>query len=97
MTDKNPFDMDEDEFQRYLKEYSIFESDFKIADDKNVSTIRSRKKVKGISPQKWSETSTAKAFYKKYSKRPKKDTKKQAKGGYVKKYANGGGVRKVRK
>jgi hypothetical protein len=96
MTEKNPFDMSYKEFQEYLKQFPIFESDSKIAKGKNVSGVRFRDKPKGIDPQKWSETDIAKAFYKEYSERPKKDTIKKAHGGYVKKYAKGGGVRKVR-
>ena len=97
MTEKNPFDMSYKAFREYLKQFPTFESDFKIAEEKNVPSIRLRDESKGISEQDWSETDIAKAFYKKYSERPKKDTIKKAHGGYVKKYAKGGGVRKVRK
>ena len=93
MTEKNPFDMTEKAFQEYLDNFTIFESDSKIAEGKNVLSIGSRAKKKGISAPKWAETTIAKKLYAKYLKSLKN---KKAHGGYVKKYAKGGGVRKVR-
>ena len=92
MTEKNPFDMTEKAFQKYLSNFKQPKTISEIASGKNVSSVRFQDEPKGISPQKWSETDIAKDFYKEYSDRDKK-----AHGGYVKKYANGSSVRKVRR
>jgi hypothetical protein len=105
MTEKNPFDMSHKAFTEYLDNFITekrIKPDLEIAKkEKNVPSVRlkdnTQVKATGISPQKWSETDIAKDFYEEYSNRPKKDTIKQAHGGYVKKYANGGSVRKVRR
>ena len=91
MTEKNPFDMNEKAFQKYLSNFKQPKTISEIAAGKNVSSVRFQDEPKGISPQKWSETDIAKDFYKEYSDR---DTVKKAHGGSVKKYAKGGDVKK---
>ena len=100
MTEKNPFDMTEKAFQKYLDNFKQKRSktDLEIArKGENVSGVRFKDNTQvettGISGPKWAETPIAKKFYKEYSERSEN---KKAHGGYVKKYAKGGGVRKVR-
>jgi hypothetical protein len=92
MTEKNPYDMPYEAFQEYLADFEQPKTVSKIASGKNVSSVRFQE-PKGISEHDWVKTTKAKKFYKEYSERSKN---KKAHGGYVKKYAKGGGVRKVR-
>jgi len=94
MTEKNPYDMSYKDFQKYLSNFKQPKKTVsEIAKGKNVSSVRFQKEPKGISEHDWVKTPIAQRFYEKYSERSKN---KKAHGGYVKKYAKGGGVRKVR-
>ena len=111
MTKKNPYDMPEKDFQKYLKNFkrTRIKTDSEIAKEKNVSGIRFKDNTQveetGITPHEYAKTPEGIKNAKKYmnDKGFKWDKKgknivpiPKAKGGYVKKYAKGGGVRKVR-
>ena len=106
MTEKNPFDMTEKAFQKYLSNFKQPKTISEIAAGKNVSSVRFQDEPKGISPHEYAKTpegiKMAGKFMKDKGFKWDKDTENivpipKAKGGYVKKYANGGSVRKVRR
>ena len=110
MTEKNPYDMTEKAFQKYLKNFTRtrIKTDSEIAEGKNVSSVRkdnTQVKETGITPHEYAKTREGKEMAEKSMKAKgfEWDENKEnivpipkAKGGYVKKYAKGGGVRKVR-
>ena len=92
-------------FMNHLKNFKQPKTVSQIAAGKNVSSVRFQDEPKGISPHEYAKTpegiKMAEKFMKDKGFKWDKDTENivpipKAKGGYVKKYANGGGVRKVR-
>ena len=109
MTQKNPYDMDYEEFQEYVGNYvpKTAKTVTDISTERNrLSSVAVPSKRKKLTSQEWHATPEAKKFYKQHlkSKGFKYDPKDEkivpivpkAHGGYVKKYARGGGVRKAR-
>jgi hypothetical protein len=106
MSQKNPYDMDHEEFEEYIDNYvpKTAKTVTDISKEKNrQSSVLVPSKRKKLTKQEWHKTPEAKKFYKQHlkSKGFKYDPDEEkivsrAYGGYIKKYAKGGGVRKAR-